>query len=234
MDLTPLQLGKKGFEFLKTVLGELRENRYAAQSVTHDYWAMAFQVGEFLHVESSNVDFFTEQEIQCKDDSLFPDWVFRSREHIPDGMTLIKNGKERSVIAIEVDLTIKPLLRYDKAMYYFDAYDSKTDIVFWLVDGVNVMNGIYDRLVAGKIRKFDIHHFVLLSDFKKLGWNAIARTGQFTQKSVHDIYVAKGWQTPPTGLSNEWQTQFQELFISSRKSPGRSKPYEKKAARAIS
>ena len=38
-----IQLAKKGFDYIRYDLGELRENRFVAQSVTHDYWATAFQ-----------------------------------------------------------------------------------------------------------------------------------------------------------------------------------------------
>ncbi len=73
----------------------------------------------------------TEQELQCTDDSLLPPWVPKSRSHIPDGLTQIKSGKDSAVIAFEVELNLKPMLRYDKAGYYFDAGLSKFDVVVW-------------------------------------------------------------------------------------------------------
>jgi hypothetical protein len=218
-----LQLSKKGFEYLKYDLGFLKENRYAAQSVAHDYWATAFQLGEFAFYPSQDVEFFTEQELQCTDDSLLPDWVPKSREHFPDGFTRIKNDKFDSVFAIEVDLNLKPPLRYVKSGYYFDGLDSRTDVVFWLCDGVRLMERICEHLNSAKLRRVEIHHFVLLDDFKRLGWEAHVRSGREQNKTIRDIYL----QRSPLGLPKEpprpTQGGLQEVFLSTKKSPWVSK-----------
>lgn len=44
---------------------KLRENRFAAQSVTHDYWATVFHLGEFILGIPDGVRFLSEQEMQC-------------------------------------------------------------------------------------------------------------------------------------------------------------------------
>ena len=223
LEFSVLQLSKKGFEYIKFDLGFLRENRYAAQSVAHDFWATAFQLGELALTPSSDIEFFTEQELQCTDDSLLPDWVPRSREHFPDGFTRIKNVHADSVFAIEVDLNLKPQLRYVKSGYYFDGLDSKTDVVFWLCDGLRLMERICEFLNSAKLRRAEIHHFVLLDDFKRLGWQAVVRSGREQNKTVRDIYL----QRSPQGLSKEpastRQCDLKEIFLSNKKSPWVSK-----------
>lgn len=225
LDFSVLQLSKKGFEYLKHDLGFLKENRFAAQSVSHDYWATAFQIGEFAIFPSPDAEFFTEQELQCTEDSLLPEWVPRSREHFPDGFTRIKNEQFDSVFAIEVDLNLKPPLRYVKSGYYYDGLDSKTDVVFWLCDGKNLMERIVECLNSAKLRRVEIHHFVLLEDFKKLGWQAPVRSGREQNKTIHDIYLQRGPQGLPKEPPRAIQVELQEIFLSKKKSPWVSKSY---------
>jgi hypothetical protein len=219
LDCPVLQLSKKGFDYLKFDLGELREKRYAAQSVAHDYWASVFQLGEFIQNQSTHVELFTEQEIQCTDDSLLPRWVPKFRDHIPDGMTLIRNGETEAVIATEVELNLKPLLRYDKAGHYFDTSFSKNDIVFWLCANTNIAQHILNRLFGMKLRNFDIHNFVLTSDFKELGWESSVRAGSYKSKSIKDVYVSKGYPKPSCSLSLSYPQRLRPVFFPVVNSP---------------
>jgi hypothetical protein len=223
LEVSVLQLSKKGFEYLKYDLGYLRQHRYAAQSVTHDYWVTAFQLGEFFINPSSDVEFLTEQELHCTDDSLLPEWVPKSREHFPDGFTRIKNANSDSVFAFEVDLNLKPELRYIKSGYYFDGIDCKTDVVFWLCDGVRLMERIFEFLNLAKLRRPEIFHFVLLDDFKKFGWRAVTRSGREKNKTIREIY----FQRSPQGLAKELpsatQAELMEILLSKKKSPWVSK-----------
>lgn len=223
LELSVLQLSKKGFEYLKYELGYLRENRYAAQSVTHDYWATAFQLGDFILNPSPDVEFLTEQELHCSDDSLLPSWVPKSREHFPDGFTRIKNENADAVFAIEVDLNLKPMLRYIKTAYYFDGLDSKTDIVFWLCDGINVMKRICEFINMAKLRRPEIYHFVLLDDFKKFGWEAVARSGREQGKTIREIYSQRSPQGLVKVLPRDTQAELIEIWNSKQKSPHVSK-----------
>ena len=223
LDFSVLQLSKKGFEYLKYDLGFLKENRFAAQSVAHDYWGTAFQLGEFAINPRPDVEFFTEQELQCSDDSLLPDWVPKSRDHFPDGFTRIKNEKFDSVFAIEVDLNLKPLIRYQKSGYYYDGLDSRTDVVFWLCDGFRLMERIFECLNSAKLRRFETHHFVLLDDFKKLGWQAPVRSGREKNKTVREIYMARTGEDPGQERVRPGDGTIQEIYLSKKKSPWVSK-----------
>ncbi len=216
---TVLQLAKKGFEVLRYDLGELRENRFAAQSVAHDYWATAFQIGEFIQAPSSDVRFFTEQEIQCTDDSLLPEWVPKSRTHIPDGLTRLKCGGQKSVVAIEVELNLKPPLRYDKAGYYFDAGLSKIDVVLWLCGHRWIARKIESRLSGLKLRNREIHQFALTSEYRSLGWDCKIVSGNLSGKTLREIYIVKGHKTPLEQSSNNALTLMQKIFFPKGQSP---------------
>lgn len=219
LEVCVLQLTKKSFLHIKYDLPFLKEDRFSAQSVTHDYLATAFQFGEFALSPSQDVEFFTEQEIQCSDDSLLPDWMPSSRDHVPDGLTRIKNEKSESVFAFEMELNLKPWLRYTKAGNYFDGIDSKIDVVFWICGDIGLMKNIFDHLLGLRLRRMEIHHFVLLDDFKKDGWNCLTRSGREKNKSVRDMYLQRSHKIAEKLPQNPQLTEMQELFFSKRKSP---------------
>ncbi len=219
IDFSVLQLTKKGFDYLKYDLGYLKEERFAAQSVSHDYLATAFQLGEFAIYPNPDVEFFTEQEVQCSEDSLLPDWMPTSKDHVPDGFTRIKNEKVESVFAFEMELNLKPFLRYTKAAHYFDGLDSKIDVVFWICDGVRLMERIFEHLLSLKLRRMEIHHFVLLGDFKNLGWDCLTRSGREKNRKIRDLYLQRLPQGLPEGPQRPGQGELQKLVFSKKKSP---------------
>ena len=219
LDCVVLQLTKKGFDYLKYDLGELLELRYAAQSVAHDYWATAFQLGEFIESRPKNVEFLTEQQLLCTDDSLLPKWRPKSRDHIPDGMTCIKNGTAESVFAIEIELNLKPLLRYDKIGHYFDAAFSKVDVVFWVCASTAIAQTISDRLFHLKLRNFEIHQFIITSEFKRKGWDAVVCSGSYRDRSIKEVYLTKGHQNPEKEPKKDRKNELSEIFFPTVKSP---------------
>jgi hypothetical protein len=218
-DASAFQLSKKGFEVLRYDMGELRENRFAAQSVAHDFIATAFHLGDFVLGVPENVRFFSEQEIQCTDDSLLPAWVPKFRDHIPDGLTRVKAGQGDSVFGLEVELNLKPMLKYDKAAYYFDSSLSKVDVVFWLCGAVWIAKEISQRLQGLKLRNREIHHFIAMEDFKEKGWQAVARSGAYRGKTVQEIYNARGVQWPGNTSAIAGQSSCHEIFFPKKKSP---------------
>lgn len=214
-----LQLTKKGFLEVVYDLGSLKEKRFNPQSITHDYWATAFQLSPFMERSTTGVSFICEQELQALEAASLPEWIPDSRDHVPDGFTCIKNGENESHIAIEVELNLKPLLRYDKAAYYFNALESPIDMVFWLCGNISLAEAIFDRLAKANLRDPYVHHFFLTEDFRSLGWQAPARSGHFRNKSIHEILIAKGWQCPSSKIAKQWQGEISEIFFPKAKSP---------------
>lgn len=214
-----LQLTKKSFSLIQHDLGELKEKRFNPQSVAHDYWATVFQIGSCLNFSMQTVTHVTEQEIQSLDQDLLPSWVPRSRDHIPDGLFEVNEGTEARRFAIEVDLNLKSLLKYDKAAYYFDGIDSEIDVVFWICGSLSIAESIYDRLQKARLRRLDIHHFLVTDDFKFHGWNAEARTGQFSGESIQEICAWKTYEKPMERLLKPYgKEEIEILFPSSKTS----------------
>lgn len=216
LDVAVFQLSKKGFDVIKFDLGEIREKRFYPQSVSHDYVSAAFQLGDFIH-GANQVEFLTEQEHQCTDDSLLPSWVPKAREHIPDGFTRFQVSGRELVVAIEVELNLKPWLRYDKAAHYFDMSPVQIDVVFWLCDGMKLAQEIYKRLLRLKLKRIDIHAIVLLDDFRATGWQAPIRSGQHKGKSVRDFYGTNTVKNACKTNTKAMQNSSSEIFFPVKK-----------------
>ncbi len=214
-----LQLTKKGFSLIRYDLGDLKELRFNPQSVTHDYWATAFQLGPFVPDLSDNVNFVTEQEVQAFDSGVLPPWLPQSREHIPDGFISLGGDNGQTHIALEVELNLKPPHRYDKVAYYFDVIDSPIELVFWLCGNFSLAETIFQRLVRAKLRNLGVHHFFILDEYRQLGWQAPARTGQFKNKTIQEILTAKQWQNAVKMMSKQWQKERAPIFFQTTKSP---------------
>lgn len=218
-----LQLTKKGFGLIQYDLGELKELRFNPQSVAHDYWATAVQLGCFLQAPSNIVTHVTEQEIQSFETDLLPSWAPKSRDHIPDGLFQVGIGENAVRIGLEVDLNLKSFLRYDRAAYYFDGIDSKIDVVIWICGNLNIAQSIYSRLQKARLSRLDIHHFFITDDFKILGWNAKARAGQFSKKSIQEILL---WKTPGNPMERAWKSygkEDKEILFPTLKTPFKKK-----------
>ena len=215
-----LQLTKKGFNLVQHDLGELKELRFNPQSVAHDYWATAFQLGSCSDIPTDLLTHITEQEIQSLVPDILPAWAPVTRNHVPDGLFQIRNDNNESLhCALEVDINLKSLLRYDKAAYYFDGADCKIDVVFWLCGNLNIAESIYSRLQNAKLRRFDIHHFFVTDDFKYNGCHAEARSGQFAGKKIHDILTKKGRGNPEEDAEKTRGKEYLEILFPKLKTP---------------
>ena len=204
-------------------MGELRQLRFAAQSVDHDYITSAFHIGEFIHGLPKGVKLFTEQQLQAVDTSLLPAWTPKSCDHVPDGYIHFEEDAVKMTVAIEVELNYKSTLRYQKMGFYFDLSHEKVDVVIWLCDGIALAQFISDRLFHCKLRNFEVHNFILLSDFISCGWDAVSRAGGAKGKSIKEIYLPKGHQNPGQSLVKPWVNETKDIFFDFRKSPKLSK-----------
>ena len=211
----------------------MRQLRFAAQSVDHDYITSAFHLGEFVHGVPKGVELLTEQQLQTVDTTLLPSWTPKSYEHIPDGYIHFEAGEMKKTIAIEVELNYKSPLRYQKMGHYFDMGHEKVDVVLWLCDRVALAQFISDHLFHSKVRNFKVHNFFLLDTFRDRGWDALSLAGSEKGKSIKEIYLANGYQNPTQSPVNPWSEKTKNIFFDLRKSPASSKvctkPVDEKA-----
>lgn len=220
LDASFYQLSKKGFEHVSHDLPELIEKRFAAQSVTHDAMTSAFHLGEYVQGLPEGVTLLSEQELQCFDPSLYPLGVPRTREHIPDGYTIIQTADARTVLAFEVEVSAKGAARYDKVGLHFDL-NRDVEVVFWLVGDVSVFSIISRRLLEIKTRRSHIHNFVTLEQFKKDGWQSKIIFGSHLNQTIFEVMTAKAQQIRGNTEAKPGQKNLAEIFFQNAKSPVR-------------
>lgn len=217
LQLSLFTLTKKGFQVISGGLNEQNQKRFQPQSVAHDYWATAFHLGEFVHGMPDNVELFSEQEINASETDCFPDWLPKSKVHIPDGYTLIKKpGIE--VLAIEVELSQKTMARYEEMIGFLDRQD-EISRALWLCASERLIEKISQKIVSQKRIRPNMHNFVLLENFQKHGWQCPILWGDKTDATVRSVMGQDLRQTPGNMLLTSQKHLTHEVFLSNAKSP---------------
>lgn len=217
------RLSKKGFFQVLKNIDYMAEKRFLPQAIYHDYLATSFQMLGFFENPTEQVSFFTEQEITVNEIGHFPSWVPGRKEHIPDGYTLIQSKVERSLIAIEVEISQKSLARYLKILSFFGGAKSEYDFVFWLVKSKVLAEKILASRTGPDYMDLSKHQFFLLDDFVTFGWNTKCFLGTTKDRSLLEIYqvlLGKNSGSPPGHcLVTSGSPKLEEIFFSKLISP---------------
>jgi hypothetical protein len=215
-------LTKKGFSYINDGSMGLVQKRYQPQALSHDYWATVFHLGEFLLNQPSHVELVSEQEFTAKEIADLPKWLPQSKEHIPDGFTRIQNATENCVVAFEIELSTKSRSRYEEMIRYLDQ-NAEINWVCWLCENDKIIETITKQVFAVRRQRPYFHHFVLLKDVQKLGWNAPFLWGELIGKTPMNLL----WQQPGSQASHNHVTSqshcIMDVYLSNTKSPRKFK-----------
>jgi len=179
-------LTKVGFEIVREYLPALREEGFRSENIRHDLIAQAAHLGNFLLKEPPGVTLFSEQQIRRFEPDAYPEWVPTSNKRKPDGywrFTGSTAGRAAKVVALEVELSRKKEDEI-KGIGYFYADEFRIDRVLWVVlsDAMAArFSNIFNRL---DVSRREIHNFVLLTDFRRLGWRAPIMLGPDQGKTI--------------------------------------------------
>ena len=168
---TAWQLTEKGFLSIKNSLGELTEEGYLSEYPWHDRHILAFQLGEWSWFNLPVVAHFTEQDLRRRPADLYPAWVPHTPGHRADGYTKIEGKGRTWVFALEVELSLKSIARYESVIRYYRT-QSQVDRVLWLTSDPSVMNAIKTAKTNVKDAQDTYHVFVDLKDYQENGWDA--------------------------------------------------------------
>lgn len=222
-DLVLYRLTKKGFTQVLKNTDYMPVKRFLPQSVYHDYLATSFQMLGFFKNSNQQVHFFSEQEAIINEVGHYPKWVPGRKEHIPDGYTMIQNKNERTLIALEVEISQKSQPRYLKVLSFFGGAKSEYDFVFWLVKTKTLADSILASRTGPDYMDLSKHQFFLLEDFIIHGWNTKCFLGTTKGKSLLEIYqVLLGKESgSPAGhcLVTSRSPRLEEIYFSKLISP---------------
>lgn len=213
---------KKGFQYLNDGSMELVQKRYQPQALLHDYWTTVFHLGEFILRASPHVELVSEQEFTAKELADLPEWLPRTKDHIPDGFTRIVTSNGPQVVAFEVELSTKSDSRYQEMIRYLDINES-INWVFWLCANRKIIQKITQQIVEVKRRRPMIHNFVLLDDVRNKGWAAPFLWGYLEKTTPGDFFAQQPGQQALNIPLTTYQPAAMAIFLAKDKSPRKFK-----------
>lgn len=176
-------LSRQGFQEISQFLPEMNDVGYKSETQYHDWLATAFHLGAWLKGHSDDIELFSEQELRRLPLDAYPGWVPNRDIHRPDGYSRVQIGLKKATIAIEVELSRKAKSAYEILGKFYED-EPKVSRVLWLVTSRRRAQSILDRIKSSVGNKCGIHHFCILQDFQRLGWQAPLHFGYEQGKPV--------------------------------------------------
>lgn len=193
-------LGAKGFKDIRPYLLYYESNGFKSENYRHDHLVSAFHLGEWLVNQPEYTQTFTEQQLRRLPSEVWDDWVPKSTTHRPDGYSLYFEDDKAVVVAFEAELSFKEPARYERVVAFYDS-EPTIKMVFWLVESKAIFNSIRRAFEKCQVRDWPKHQFVLLNDFRKLGWMAQFFEGKFRGRTVSE-FLLHSPHTKPTQSMN--------------------------------
>jgi hypothetical protein len=192
-------LAKRGFQVIQDALPELKEEGFRSEHPVHDWLVSSLHNGNYLGAVPEEVKICTEQQLRRIEDDALPDWVPRNTYHRPDGYWGIAEGNTLKTFAIEVELHAKKESDYQMIGEFYAIYPQITQ-VFWLVPTKNFAEKIQRAINKCHQTRTRIHSFMLLNQFKLMGWKAPIIFGPDCSKTLDQLLPEplrpKGVQVP--------------------------------------
>lgn len=184
-------LKKKGFEAIKSRLGDIKNNGILPANPDHDIIVSTILTGEWLNGVPSGYRVISERELQSATEDNWPHWLRAESEHRPDGFWLVPNeGRlNSSVIALEVELTTKGKSRYlETASYYLH---ENIDYVLWVIPDLREAPKIRNQFVkVYKDHPLNIS-FIQQNNLLSHGWKAEIQQGQLKGQNLRQLLCLK-------------------------------------------
>jgi hypothetical protein len=164
-------LTDRGFNAIRSSLGDLCEEGYGTENALHDRNVVAFHLGEWATHQAPIITHFTEQEIRRRPTENYPQWVPNTKAHRPDGYSRIKTENREYLLAFEVELWSKALSHYENTLKFYELM-KKVWRVFWLVGDSYAKDQILRARDCIRETSLNYHVFVDLNDYMDNGWDA--------------------------------------------------------------
>lgn len=206
-------LDKKGYEAIRSRLPVLREDGYLSENLRHDLIVSGIHLGDGIFGHIQEIELWSEQELRRIDLSFFPSWVPRSKRHRPDGYWRLVDSTGQKLIALEVELSLKPDTTYELTARFYDDHTEINEII-WVVPRPNMAQKIHALMEKASRRGYK-HSFVLLDSVISLGWQAPVIHGHRFNSSIADILETEPKRTR--------KALFGQFSFDTRKSPHKSK-----------
>jgi hypothetical protein len=188
-------LGERGFRFLESVrLSDLKSKGYRPNSRTHDLLVMCALLGDWYKAAPDGVSVVTEQELVATEPSSIPLKTLESFRHRPDGLWVTNDGREASAVALEVEISVKSIARYEETCSFYGGFHFIENVI-WIVPDRALARKIQALAAAGAMPREGQHLFVLLEDFEASLWNTRFLNPSLKNKSMSD-FLSRRFKKP--------------------------------------
>lgn len=205
-------LDKRGFHALRLRLLEMKEEGYLSENMFHDLIVSAIHLGDSLDKTIPSIEFCTEQELRRLDPASLPAWV-PSCSRRPDGYWGINTVSSHKVIALEVELSVKPDSEYESIARFYEEREGIHQVL-WVVKRASIAEKLHEIFKNNTRRTFK-HSFLVLDPFYSHGWQAAIHCGVDAGKSIARL-LGNNCETSAIQVSGQF-------LLDTRKTPHKSK-----------
>jgi hypothetical protein len=211
-------LSVNGFNVLKAQLPEFKVPGYGSESPLHDLLVPIAAYSDFWPNSPRDMFFLTEEEIKRLPLEALPQWFPIDLIRRPDGIWNIKSGQERILVALEVETSIKAVLKYETIARQYQDSESISRVI-WIVPTLNFAETIFSTFKKRVGFAGFKHEFVFLSDLIIHGWNAKISLGSNKFRSLSDLFNL------PVGNESVLGRRLSQLDISLSPHKSRTSPF---------
>lgn len=188
------KLGYYGYKFLALQNADVRQ--YHIQRQYHDLLTMSALLHPLNSGLQKNIKVISQQELKNLNFSQLPKQFLKNKDHLCDGLWMIKNGKETHVVALEVELFDRRLDDYKKICAFYGKQTFIKNIV-WVVEDLSAVERIQNASTDFWGSPDPRHLFLLKQDIERS-----PAASEFMNPSTHKKSLAE-WLHELAGVNFE-------------------------------
>lgn len=165
-------LTDRGFSSILPSLGGLSEEGFASENPWHDRNVLALQLGEWSTNQLPIITHLTEQEMRRRPLDLYPTWAPATKDHRPDGYSMIRTGHQQTVLAFEVEIWAKSVSTYESTLRFYRNIRN-LGRVYWMIGDPYVKEQILRAKDCIKEDARNYHCFIDMNEYINVGWDAM-------------------------------------------------------------
>lgn len=153
-----------GYKYLALQNADVRQ--YHIQRQYHDLLTMSALLHPLNSELQKKIQVASQQELKNLNFSQLPKQFLKNKDHLCDGLWMIKNGKETVVVALEVELFARRLEDYKKICAFYGKQNFIKNIV-WVIEDFLVVEKIQNASTDFWGNSDSRHLFLLKQDIER-------------------------------------------------------------------
>ncbi len=193
------KLSKKGYVYIwKQLPTQTDKSRgYNGEFPRHDFLASAFHIGGWITEMPDCAGVVSEQSIRRQEPQTLPWWVPKTDFHNPDGYWYFNNGEQECIVALEVELSVKPTEKYKSFRSFYNSMEN-INYCIWVVKNRAFAKRIFNILDESGSSLSCKHQFLLTKDVDKFNWGSEIILGSKKGMIFSDFLRSLGQNIPRT------------------------------------